>query len=95
MAVYFVLQIDWKTEAALHQHAGGLSHLIEKHGGRSIVASKDFQRLEATWKPGRRTVIEFPSVESFRSWYDPEEYRPLRTFRLQRSESDAVVTTGL
>ncbi len=95
MAVYFVLQIRWETEAALHHYAEALSDMIEKHGGRFVVASKDFQPLEGTWKPGRLIVVEFPSMESFRAWYESEEYRPLRAFRLRNSDSDAVVATGL
>lgn len=95
MAVYFVLQIEWDSEEVLRTYAQGLSGMIEKHGGRFIVASKDFQVVEGTWKPGRLIVLEFPTMQTFRDWYDSEEYRPLRELRVRNSRSDAVVATGL
>lgn len=95
MSFYFVLQIEWRTEEALREYARGLADMIERHGGRFIVASKDPVALEGTWSRGRFIIIEFPTPESFRGWYDSEEYRSLRAFRLSNSRSDAVAVSGV
>lgn len=92
---YFVLQISWTSEEALRQYSGRLGDMIERHGGRFTVAARDPPALEGSWKPGRLIVIEFPTEDAFHQWYDSEEYRPLRAFRLSNSKSDAVAVAGI
>ena len=94
MSAYFVLQIDWTDEAGRKRYIEGLAGMIEKHGGHYIVASRDFRTVEGHWENPLLVIIEFPSMEELRGWYDSPEYRPLRDLRLRSSKSNAVVTAG-
>ncbi len=40
-------------------------------------------------------IIEFPSMESFESWYDSEEYAPWKKIRHQLSENELFVIEAL
>jgi uncharacterized protein (DUF1330 family) len=40
-------------------------------------------------------VLEFPSVEQAKRWYDSEEYRPLKAMRFKASKSNLVLVEGV
>src|SRR5262249_1588517 len=50
--------------------------------------------LEGQWHPKRLVVLEFPSVEQAKRWYDSEEYRPLKAMRFKASKSNLVLVEG-
>jgi uncharacterized protein (DUF1330 family) len=39
-------------------------------------------------------VLEFPSVEQAKRWYDSEEYRPLKAMRFKASTSNLILVDG-
>jgi uncharacterized protein (DUF1330 family) len=94
LAGYFVLQIEWKSVDAQQTYVKMLGDQIAKHGGEIVVASRDYRTVEGTWRPGLFLIIRFPTMEALRTWYDSEEYRPARDFRLQNSRSDAIIVEG-
>src|SRR5262249_58010085 len=65
-----------------------------KEGGRFIVRGGKFETLEGQWHPKRLVVLEFPSVEQAKRWYDSEEYRPLKAMRFKASKSNLVLVEG-
>ena len=89
-----MLQIEWMSDEARHTYVERLGNMIDKHGGDFIVASRDYRVVEGTWRPGLFIVIRFPTMEALSAWYDSEEYRAVRDFRLANSRSDAVVVEG-
>ena len=95
MTACFVAQIDWKDSDALQRYVRGMAGMVERFGGRYVVASGDLERVEGRWAPGRLVVLEFPTLEALRGWYDSAEYRPLRDLRTQHTRSDAVIVQGV
>lgn len=52
---------------------------IEGHGGRFLVLGAEPSVPEGDWPPQQRVVvIEFPSMDQLRTWYDSPEYAPAR-----------------
>lgn len=51
--------------------------------------------LEGTWAPTRLVVLEFPSLEQARRWYDSEDYREPKALRLKSALSDVVMVEGV
>ena len=43
----------------------------------------------------RPVFIEFPSMESFESWYSSDAYAPWKKIRQELSETDFFVVEGL
>ena len=63
-------------------------------GGRVLVVDADIEVLEGTW-PGTRTVIvEFPSVETARAWYDSPSYQAAQPLRRGAADCNVVIATG-
>lgn len=94
MGGYFVLQIEWSTDAARKEYIERLGDMISKHGGEFIVASRDYRVAEGAWRPGLFLIIRFPTMEALHDWYDSAEYRSVREFRLENSRSDALIVEG-
>lgn len=94
MSAYFVIQLEWTSDAARDAYIKGLSGMVERYGGRYLVSSKDPKAVEGQWKTGRLVILEFPSMQSLSSWYYSEEYRPLLELRLKNARSDAVMVEG-
>ncbi len=94
MSAYFMAQIEWNSPDAREAYVKGLTGMVEKHGGRFIVASSDYQVAEGEWPTGRLVMIEFPTMAALRGWYDSAEDRPLLEMRLKGSRSRALIVDG-
>ncbi len=67
---------------------------MAQYGGRFIVRSSDYEVLEGNWHPKRVVVLEFPSVEAAKRWYESPEYRKVMPIRLQHAVSNMILVDG-
>ncbi|MGI0131431.1 MAG: DUF1330 domain-containing protein [Thermoplasmata archaeon] len=95
MSAYMVLQIEWTNKEAREAYVQDLSGMVERRGGRFLVASSESKVVEGQGKPRRWVLIEFPTMKALTDWYESEEYRPLLELRLKSSHSDAVMIEGV
>jgi uncharacterized protein (DUF1330 family) len=95
MSAYFIVDIDIHDAAGLEEYRKQVPATLTKYGGRFIVRGGKFEKLEGNWQPKRLVVLEFPSVEQARQWYDSAEYRPLKAMRLNASKSNLVLVDGV
>jgi uncharacterized protein (DUF1330 family) len=95
MSAYLIVDIDVRDAAGLEEYRNRVPATLTKYGGRFIVRGGKFQKLEGTWDPKRLVLIEFPSIEQAKQWYDSEEYRPLKAMRLKASTSNLVLVEGV
>jgi uncharacterized protein (DUF1330 family) len=95
MSAYFIVDIDIHDAAGLEEYRKQVPATITKYGGRFIVRGGKFEQLEGEWQPKRLVLLEFPSVEQARRWYDSEEYRPLKAMRLKASNSNLILVEGV
>ncbi len=52
---------------------------VARYGGRFLVRGAEPFVAEGDWPSGQHVVvIEFPSMEQLRAWYDSPEYAPAR-----------------
>lgn len=67
---------------------------LEPFGGRFIVRGGPFEMLEGPWEPGRLVVIEFPSTQAARDWYESEAYRQILPIRHAASTGSLALVEG-
>lgn len=63
---------------------------VARHGGKYLVVGGPQQVVEGHWRPAFPVLIEFPSMEAARRWYDSEDYAPLKALRLAATRANAV-----
>ena len=51
--------------------------------------------IEGTWNPTRVVVLEFPSMDALKRWYNSPEYRPLIAERKAAAAGHLIAVEGL
>ena len=68
---------------------------VAKHGGRYRVIGGNCHVVEGCWQPAFPVMIEFPSMEAARGWYDSPDYAPLKALLLAATRGNAVFMESL
>lgn len=65
---------------------------ITAHGGRFLSRGGALEVLESgkDWTPGRMVIIEFPSMEALKGWYDSPDYVAIMGIRQRSTQSTLV-----
>jgi len=96
MPAYFLVDIrEVKDAGRMEQYRARVAPVVEKFGGRYIVRGGPFEVVEGSYQPVLPVMIEFPSMDHARRWYNSEEYRDLKQLRLAATISNGVFLTGL
>jgi uncharacterized protein (DUF1330 family) len=95
MAAYLIADLDVKDVAGIENYRATVGDTITKYGGKFVVRGGAHEVLEGTWRPTRLVVLEFPSMDALKRWYDSPEYRPLIAERKAAATTDIVIVDGL
>jgi uncharacterized protein (DUF1330 family) len=95
MSAYVIASITVNDAASFEEYRAQVPATIAKHGGRYLARGGRVERLEGSWSPARLVVIEFPSLEQARRWYDSEEYRGPKALRMKCAMTDVIVVEGV
>ena len=94
MAAYLIVDIDVKNAAGYEEYRRQVPTTVAKYGGRFIVRGGTSETLEGDWSPKRVVVVEFPTMEALKRWYNSAEYRPLIALRQSHSAGDVIAVEG-
>lgn len=64
-------------------------------GGRFIARGGQVDALEGDWRPSRLVLLEFPSVERARAWWNSPEYAQARALRQATSTGTLLILEGV
>lgn len=62
--------------------------------GKYRVHGGPYQPLEGTWSSDL-VIIEFPSMEQAKGWYDSDAYAAIRPLRTGHTEGDVLLVQGV
>lgn len=68
---------------------------VEAFGGKFVVRGAQTESLEGDWNPQRLVVLEFPSVERAKEWYNSEQYTTAKNIRFQASKGKMLVVESM
>lgn len=94
MSAYVIANLTVTDPEQLGRYAELVPATIEKYGGRYLVRGGKFDVIEGTWSPHLVVVLEFPSWDAALTWYNSEEYRPLKEMRMKSAHTDGVLVQG-
>ncbi len=96
MPAYVIASVtDARDAEKLARYREGNTAAVEKHGGRFIARGGELETLEGDWPALRIVIMEFPDMDTARSWYQSDDYAPLRELRQSASDTDIVLVEGL
>lgn len=67
---------------------------IFKYGGRYAARGGEVEALEGQFEPERLVVLEFPSADAARRWWNSPEYAEAKKIRQSCSTARMVLTEG-
>lgn len=94
MPAYIVVDCEVTDPARYEAYKKLAQVAIAKHGGRYIVRGGEAVVLEGEWQPQRIVVVEFPSPDAIRRFYDSPEYRAARAERLGAARMNMISVAG-
>jgi uncharacterized protein (DUF1330 family) len=94
MAAYLVASIHVHNPLGYDEYRSQTRPIIEAHGGRFLVRGGKVHPLEGAPDIERFVVIEFPSVESARSFYDSADYQRILPARTDNAATDMFIVEG-
>ena len=94
MAAYIIANVEVTDAATYERYRKEVPATIEHYGGRFLVRGGAVDALEGDFVPKRIVVLEFPSLERAKAWWDSPEYQPLRALRRSASRGDLFVVQG-
>jgi uncharacterized protein (DUF1330 family) len=68
---------------------------IAKFGGRFLARGGKCHALEGDWPDCRRVIIEFPSAEKAREWFDSPDYEKPKALRKANSNGRLLLIEGV
>ena len=92
---YVIVGVEWHSDEAFAAYARDVERTIEMFGGRYIVGTRDVDVREGDWRPEIAVVLEFPSLQAARDWYQSDEYAALLEIRKRGATTDLVLVDGL
>ena len=95
MPAYVFANIEVTDPVLYEEYRKGVPATIAQYGGRYIARGGAAEGLEGGYAPKRVVILEFPSVERAKAWWDSPEYRPLRALRQRASRGDLLLVEGL
>lgn len=95
MSVYIVAQSTIENPEMLAEYARIASPTVVAGGGRILALDESPEVVEGENPLPRTVLLEFPSREAFRAWYDSAEYQDVLPLRLESAPGSLIVVNGL
>jgi uncharacterized protein (DUF1330 family) len=94
MAAYLIANLTITDPERYPDYRAKVPAVIAQYGGRYLVRGGAVHPLEG--EPGfdRFVVLEFPSLEAAKRFYDSPEYAPLLKLRTETTRSHVALVEG-
>jgi uncharacterized protein (DUF1330 family) len=95
MPAYLIADVEVMDPAVFEEYRALVPSTVQQYGGRFLVRGGTVEVLEGERRPHRLVVLEFPSVEQARRWYDSEEYRRPKGIRFRSARTELFLAEGV
>jgi uncharacterized protein (DUF1330 family) len=94
MPTYIVGDIQITDPAAYQAHLPRALATIDRFGGRVIAGGGKIDLLEGDPMPEQTFIIEFPTADVARRWYQSDDYQEALKIRLSASHGRVFLIEG-
>lgn len=95
MAAYVIYTADVTDPERYELYKAQAAPVVAAHGGSYIARGGEIDLLEGSAPDGRTVVLEFPTMEAARGWYDSYEYQAARKLRENAGTASAYIVDGI
>lgn len=95
MPAYVIVEIEVTDPQTYEGYKKLTPGTLALYEGKFVVRGGQTETLEGDWKPNRIVVLEFPTIEKARSWYQSPEYTAAKKIRQQASTGKMILVEGI
>lgn len=95
MPAYIVSNVEVFDNDAYGEYGRLAVPAIEKYGGRFLARGGSAEVLEGKWSAHRVVVVEFPSIEQAKTFYNSSEYQAAKQKRDGACDFNMLVVEGM
>jgi uncharacterized protein (DUF1330 family) len=94
MSAYIIVEIDVTDPERYEAYRKLAPGAIAASGGRFVVRGGEMAVLEGDWSPKRLVVLEFPTLDAAKAFYESPLYREAREVRAGAAKLNMVAVAG-
>jgi uncharacterized protein (DUF1330 family) len=95
MPAYMIAEVEVTNPEGYKEYTTLVPATLQKFGGRFLVRGGKAQPAEGEWPERRRVIIEFPSMEAAKGWWDSPEYAKPKAMRQANSNGRIIFLEGV
>ncbi len=95
MSAYILVDIDITDPAGYEEYKTLAPASLAAYDGKFKVRGGAWEILEGKRAPGRLVVLEFPSLDKARAWWNSTEYAAAKDIRQRTARTDMILVEGV
>ncbi len=95
MPAYLVVNIEVTDPEHYAEYVRVVPATLAKYGGRYLARGGRAETLEGLVAAKRVVLVEFPTVERAKQWWDSEEYRGPKALRRRTANASIILVEGM
>ena len=92
---YLVAHLDVHDPAGFEKYRDKVAATVAQYGGTYLVRGGAMEMVEGSDMPPRTVILEFPSLEQAKTWYNSPEYQEIVGLRLSSATGAAQFVEGI
>ncbi len=95
MTVYALIELEITSMDGMGPYMASVSDTVANHGGKYLVRAGNTEIVEGgLGKYPVKVVLEFPSMDAAKKWYNSADYQAILPHRLASSKGNFVWAEG-
>ncbi len=94
MAAYVIVEVTVNNPNEYEEYKKLTPATLAAFDGKFVVRGGQTETLEGDWQPERIVVLEFPSVERAKEWWNSEIYTQAKVIRQRSAMTKMIVVEG-
>jgi uncharacterized protein (DUF1330 family) len=95
MAAYVLAEIEITNPEGYKEYTATVPATILQYCGKFLTRGGAVEVLEGEWPQRRRVLIEFPSMDTARRWWNSPEYAKPKAMRRANSTGRLLLLEGV
>ncbi|HWY44891.1 MAG TPA: DUF1330 domain-containing protein [Candidatus Sulfotelmatobacter sp.] len=95
MSAYIFVSVEVHDPVRYEDYRKTVLPTIEAYGGRFLVRGGKMEVLEGNWPARRIVIVEFPSAEIARKWWNSPGYAAPKALRQATSQTEMILVEGV
>jgi uncharacterized protein (DUF1330 family) len=94
MAAFVIVEVSIHNHKEYEEYKKLTPAAVAAYDGKFVVRGGQTDTLEGNWQPERIVILQFPTVERAKEWWNSELYTNAKIIRQRAAETKMIVVQG-